>query len=37
MRISETTLFDHKADYFPFNAQQNFYEYHYLGAVGSVN
>jgi len=21
----------YKADYFPFNAQQNVYEYHYLG------
>ena len=28
--ISETILFVYKADHFPFNAQHNTYEYHYL-------
>ena len=28
-------LFVHKAEHFPFNAQQNIYEYHYL--EGSVD
>ena len=28
--VSETTLFVYKGEHFPFNAQQNIYEYHYL-------
>ena len=29
--MSKTILFVYKAEYFPFNAQQNIYEYHYFG------
>ena len=31
VRRSETMLFVYKAEYFPFSAQQNIYEYHYCG------
>ena len=31
VQIRETTLFECKANYFPFSARQNFYEYHYFG------
>ena len=30
--ISETILFVYKTEHFPFNAQQNIYEYHYMGS-----
>ena len=33
--ISETIQFVYKAEHFPFNAQQDIYEYHYFG--GSDN
>ena len=29
--VNDTILFGYKADHFPFNVQQNIYEYHYLG------
>ena len=31
VQISETIQFVYEAERFPFNAQQNVYEYHYFG------